>query len=320
MAEAPYWPVATDAFVADTMHLNAEETGAYIMLLMCLWRSSDATLPLDHVTLCRMARVQSKRWPKVWETVGAFFKIEGGRISQKRLLEDRSRVSNRIASARANGKRGGHPKSLINNDQGEAGGSNPVNPNPTGTEPDEKLTITITKKEAVSSNATLPGGPIAAADLKAEGEVEDWVRIGTWAIHTAGLANAPRPVTFTVVKDWLANGWTETQIKAGISAVTARPSYQPPRSLKFFEEAIREANPASADPLTYARSFVADFNEERWRRALYDYAIGKPWPYGLYGPPINQPGTLVWPFLIEVYRTKFGSLEPGVLVAESEVA
>ena len=30
MAEAPIWPVATDAFIADTTHLDAEQTGAYM--------------------------------------------------------------------------------------------------------------------------------------------------------------------------------------------------------------------------------------------------------------------------------------------------
>jgi len=316
MAEAPFMPFATDAFVADTTALDDAETGAYMMLLVDLWRSDTGTLPLDHKKLARTARCEQADWPARWDAIKGYFTVADGVISQARVLRDRAKVRAKIEKARDNGKKGGRPK-LSETNENKPTGYDPVNQNLTQKKTNQNHNHI--REEYISSSQPLPR-EAAAAESKSEGEVEDWVRIGTWAIHTAGLANTPRPVTFTVVKDWLANGWTETQIKAGISAVTARPNYQPPRSLKFFEEAIREANPASADPPTYCRSFVADFNEERWRGALYQYAIGKPWPYGLYGPPINQPGTLVWPFLIEVYRAKFGSLEPGVLVPESEVA
>lgn len=144
-------------------------------------------------------------------------------------------------------------------------------------------------------------------------EAQDWVRIGEWVLEAAGLANAPRPMPVVIVKEWLSNGWTEGQIKAGVTTATSRSTFKPPRSLKFFEDAIREASAQpAADAMAYARSYTADFDESRWRRALFQWAHGEAWSAALYGPAPNQPGTLVWPMLLDVYTTKFGSLEPNL--------
>lgn len=62
MSEYPHLPLFTDAFIADTMHLNAEETGAYLMLLMVAWRSPDCGVPDDDVKLAHYARVSERRW------------------------------------------------------------------------------------------------------------------------------------------------------------------------------------------------------------------------------------------------------------------
>jgi uncharacterized protein YdaU (DUF1376 family) len=141
MAEAPIWPVATDALVADTMALDAEQTGAYVMLLMCLWRAPEARLPLDHNKLARMARVSARRWAKVWSAISDFFTVEAGLLSQKRVTSDRLKVREKIRVARENGERGGRPKAWKNNEASEAHGFASVSKSKTQAEPNDKLSM-----------------------------------------------------------------------------------------------------------------------------------------------------------------------------------
>jgi len=78
MSESPIWPVETGAFIADTVHLTCEETAAYVLLMMHLWRDGfgQKTLPLDHKRLARMARVSPKMWKKIWTAIEDFFEID----------------------------------------------------------------------------------------------------------------------------------------------------------------------------------------------------------------------------------------------------
>lgn len=45
MSSFPSLPLFTDAFLADTGHLSAQETGAYLLLLMMAWRLPECRLP-----------------------------------------------------------------------------------------------------------------------------------------------------------------------------------------------------------------------------------------------------------------------------------
>lgn len=130
MAEAPIWPVATDAFIADTTHLDAEQTGAYMMLLMSLWRSPDAKLPMDDKKLCRMARVSPRRWSAIWSVIAEFFIIKDGFIAQNRVTSDRVDVRERVRANRENGAKGGKAKALKTNKLGIADANISLQENP----------------------------------------------------------------------------------------------------------------------------------------------------------------------------------------------
>lgn len=94
MAEFPALPLFTDAFIADTGHLDATETGAYLALLMAAWRSPDCSIPDDDIRLARMARCDRRTWSRVKDTVMAFWKKEeDGKLRQKRLTRERTYVS-----------------------------------------------------------------------------------------------------------------------------------------------------------------------------------------------------------------------------------
>ncbi|WP_205769517.1 DUF1376 domain-containing protein [Microvirga sp. KLBC 81] len=138
MSQFPSLPLFTDAFIADTGHLNATETGAYLMLLMVAWRSSDCALPDDDSRLCRWARVDPRSWARIKPRVMEFWTLEDGKWTQKRLLLERDKVCKRAEAARENGKHGGRPKSLENKDGANPTGSSRVT--------QQKASISISKE------------------------------------------------------------------------------------------------------------------------------------------------------------------------------
>ena len=136
MSAFPSLPLFTDAFIADTGHLSAQETGAYLMLLMVAWRTPDCRLPDDDDKLARWARVDRRTWKRLKPTVMEFWSLGGGFWTQKRLTQERDIVSKRADAARSNGKHGGRPKSLEDNNPDNPTGSRSLtqqkapNPNP----------------------------------------------------------------------------------------------------------------------------------------------------------------------------------------------
>lgn len=122
MAEFPAMPFYTDAYLADTTHLSAQEHGAYMLLLMVAWRTADTTLPDDDILLARYAKVDPRTWRKIKPTVMAFWDLSDGFWSQKKQQKVKHLVSKRVEAKRANGMKGGRPKSLKNNETGEATG------------------------------------------------------------------------------------------------------------------------------------------------------------------------------------------------------
>lgn len=140
MSAFPSLPLFTDAFIADTGHLNATETGAYLMLLMVAWRTPECRLPDDDQRLARWARVDARSWARIKPKVMEFWTLTEGQWSQKRLLLERDKVRKFAEASRRNGTAGGRPKGLKNKRAENPAGSqeetqqkapNPI-PNPKG--------------------------------------------------------------------------------------------------------------------------------------------------------------------------------------------
>lgn len=110
MAEFPALPLFTDAYLADTRHLTAEEHGAYLLLLMCAWRTRGCALKDCDQTLARTVGVTRARWRKIKPVLMEFFTVEGGVWQQKKLSEVYRGVEERVAKNRQNGAKGGRAK------------------------------------------------------------------------------------------------------------------------------------------------------------------------------------------------------------------
>lgn len=166
MSEFPSLPLFTDAFIADTGHLSATETGAYLMLLMMAWRLPDCRIPDDDAKLARWARVDARAWSRIKSKVMEFWTLEDGHWTQKRLLLERDKVRKFADTARTNGMRGGRPKSLKSQERQNPAGSpsetqskapNP-NPNPNPIEEDA-LSLRSRAARATSAPARIEPDP-----------------------------------------------------------------------------------------------------------------------------------------------------------------
>lgn len=132
MAEFPAMPLWTDALMADTTHLSTAEFGAYMLLLVAMWRSG-GKLPNDEKRLARFCRLDGKSWLKVRDHVMEFFTVIGDDITQKRLQKEMLYVRNR-SEAQSNRAKARYLKNneveLAVADAGQAPGSAPT-PTPT---------------------------------------------------------------------------------------------------------------------------------------------------------------------------------------------
>jgi uncharacterized protein YdaU (DUF1376 family) len=92
MAEFPSMPFWTDAYLADTTHLTTTEHGAYLLLLIAMWRTSDKRLPNDDHRLARYAKLTSGQWARMRSTIMEFFRSDGDWITQGRLTDEATLV------------------------------------------------------------------------------------------------------------------------------------------------------------------------------------------------------------------------------------
>lgn len=102
MAQFPALPLFTDAYLADTRHLSAEQHGAYLLLLMEAWRRPSCSLPDDDDMLARLACMSAERWAFNRDAVMAFWTYDGRRKewTQLRLTDEREYVRQKSLSQR----------------------------------------------------------------------------------------------------------------------------------------------------------------------------------------------------------------------------
>lgn len=112
----PYMPLYTSDYIGDTHHLTTLEHGAYLLILMTMWNAG-GSLPDDMERIRKIAKLSKANWLKVWPNIREFFTIDEGRIFQKRLRQTHDVVTQKRKALSENGKKGGRPKSLKNNDE-----------------------------------------------------------------------------------------------------------------------------------------------------------------------------------------------------------
>lgn len=109
----PWMPLFWGDFLANTMHLSAQEAGAYLFLIAHAWEH-DGKIPVDR--LKRVSRISNYNWPKIRAVLMQFFDthsesnfwisqrvkeelIHAGKLSNKRKDAALQMHSKRKASA-----------------------------------------------------------------------------------------------------------------------------------------------------------------------------------------------------------------------------
>lgn len=104
-----WMPLLIGKYLADTMHLTAEQHGAYLLLLMSAW-TRGGILPNDDGQLAGIARLTPAAWRKSRGVILSFFTSSGEHLTQKRLALEYAHAVRVNEAQKANGLKGGRPK------------------------------------------------------------------------------------------------------------------------------------------------------------------------------------------------------------------
>jgi len=145
----------TSDYLADTQHLTTFQHGAYLLILMAIWRNG-GSLPADEERLARSARMTTGHWHRYGKPVLDLLQIEDGRITQKRLKQEFSKTICKIQKRSEAGRAGGLAKSL--NDKQRALANATILPEQKATDAPETKTQTKNRKKDSRSvaDATRP--------------------------------------------------------------------------------------------------------------------------------------------------------------------
>lgn len=297
MSTLPVLPLYVNDFIADTPHLNAEETGAYLMLMMMAWKSPDGSLPDDDVILSRWARVSLKCWRRIKPTVMAFWGLDDdGRWTQVRLTQVKRRASQRANVARENGSLGGRPKSLKDKGTSKPNGFSNGNP-------EANPSISIFNNNPIVPNSK-PEIEAAFADFKAaypkrDGS-QDWTKARTRLGSLIGKGTDPARLVAAAVA---YRREVERKGNLGTGYVKQAATFLSGAWEEYGVVSDAAASPSSAPALP--PDWPHDLpHPDRVRDAM----SRRQWP-GSWGAQPGQPGCRLSPAALE----KFGltaSLDP----------
>lgn len=124
-------------YLGDTRHLTTEQHGAYLLLLMAMWRAN-GVLPNEPAKLARIAGLTASRWAKICDDVMAFFDIYEDGITQGRLAAELAIANEKSEKRSQAGKAGARAKSLKDNKAASANASRLLKHSP---EPEPELDI-----------------------------------------------------------------------------------------------------------------------------------------------------------------------------------
>lgn len=86
-----WMPLYVGDYLAATTRLNAEQHGAYLLLLLDYWRNGPP--PDDDAVIAQITRLPIARWKKTRPAVIGFFEIRDGLLIQKRADRERTRAA-----------------------------------------------------------------------------------------------------------------------------------------------------------------------------------------------------------------------------------
>lgn len=121
----PFMQLYVADYLGDTRHLTTEQHGAYLLILMTMWRSG-GRLPNDAKKLARITGCTPSRWTRIADEVMEFFDVRGDEITNPRLALELEKASEKAIQRANAGSLGGKANALKNNKPGEANARPPL--------------------------------------------------------------------------------------------------------------------------------------------------------------------------------------------------
>lgn len=102
-----WMPLLVDKYLGDTMLLTTEQHGAYLLLLMTMWKK-DGRLPDNDVQLAQASKLSASKWKGMRPVLidGSLLREEDGFIVQKRLSAELARSKSHTDAKAEAGARG----------------------------------------------------------------------------------------------------------------------------------------------------------------------------------------------------------------------
>jgi len=132
MSKTPFMPLWVSDFLGDTLGLDAQEVGAYLLLIMAQWQAGGESL--DPEKAQRMARC-GRSWPRVWGSIGRYFREDEAGIYSPKCRELRKSVTLKREVNAQSGALGGKAKALKRNKPTKPNANETLRRNPDIPEP-----------------------------------------------------------------------------------------------------------------------------------------------------------------------------------------
>jgi uncharacterized protein YdaU (DUF1376 family) len=302
----------TDAYLADTVHLSTTEHGAYLLLLMAMWRAG-GTLPLDEVRLARVCKMRLDQYRRIAPVLMEFFTVEGDRITQKRLKTERDRALVTSAKRVASGSMGGTAKSLKTKAARLANATDlpkqkdsPALPSKTKTKKEGEET----HSEKESPSQTSGHSPDGDRPLTRTDQFElFWSRYPNKAARKQALAAFNRVgKEHRVGFDELMAG-LERYIASKVGQVD--PKFAHAATWLNGDRWTDGPQPKLPLVVTVRAAATREISESEWRLLLESWVKSADWKRQA-SPPPNDPKTLAPAHLVAEYGIQQGAAHPEV--------
>jgi uncharacterized protein YdaU (DUF1376 family) len=255
----PFMPLYVSDYLADTTHLTCDEHGAYLLLLMAMWKSG-GSLPRDDIALARIARLPLPRWKKMSPNVIPFFQAEGAVLCHKRVSAEMANARD-VSEARSKaGKRGAEAKRLKRQETASANATAELEQNESKGEPSHTSHFTnITSSSAASTptpRADRSGHSDPASGPGAsESRAALCVSLGKRITDIMGVTGDPRwHGSWSIIQLWMAQGYDpDLDIWPAVAGRVERIKKTGGHmlgGLKYFSPVIAEHHQARIDGVT----------------------------------------------------------------------
>lgn len=295
MSQLPTMPVGVDRYLADTAHLTLEEQGVHFRLQIYAWRSSGCCLPDDDARLARMLGISPKRWASLKPSVMALWTLKDSTWVNDQVAREHEFVTGKIEKKRAAGRLGGRPKSLTDNDEAKASGSENGKQN---------------ESEPKPATATATDTPIVPKGTEPEGFDE------FWAAYPKRDGDNPRKTAVRAYAKVIRHGLKPAALMAAVRAYSEELAAKGRIGTEFVAQASTWLNqerfdrfngrpdPAEAKP-SGPDTYLANLTDDDWRGHVRRWrSTGGQWPLARRTEPPDDPRTKV----------------PGAILAEFDLS